>query len=42
MVDVEDKKSPNHTSPDTELEQEYHQKIWEGSDAKNKSVGSMV
>jgi hypothetical protein len=37
-VDVEDKKSPNHTLPDTESEQE----MWEDSDVKNKSVGSMV
>jgi hypothetical protein len=41
MIDVEDK-SPNHTLPDAESQQEDCQKMWEGGDIKNKSDDSVV
>jgi hypothetical protein len=42
MADVEDSKIANHAFPEAESEPEHDQKVWEGSDVKNKSVASVV
>ena len=42
MVDVEDNKNPNPLFPDADSEVGYNQKLWEGGDVKNKSVGSVA
>ena len=42
MANVEDDKSANHGFPGATSEPEHDQKVWEGSDVKNKSVASVV